>query len=100
MLRWPCLEREVIKRLAARSHAVRPGRRPGLLVGWAARKSTGGNARHVDRFPPIPESGTLYRMAGPQVVAAIVGQQRPDKALKSTQARATRVMAKSGYHKS
>ena len=51
------------------------------------------------RFLPIPESNTLYEMVGTQLASVIVGQKKPEDALKDMQAQATKIMTKGGYYK-
>ncbi len=53
----------------------------------------------ADRFLPIPESNTLYETVGTQVAAVIIGQKKPDEALKEMQTQAKRIMTKAGYYK-
>jgi ABC-type glycerol-3-phosphate transport system substrate-binding protein len=52
------------------------------------------------RFLPIPESNTLYEMVGTQLASVIVGQKKPEDALKDMQSQATKIMTKGGYYKS
>ena len=55
---------------------------------------------HAHRFLPIPESNILYETVGTDVAAVVIGDKKPDQALKDMQAHTTRIMAKAGYYKS
>jgi ABC-type glycerol-3-phosphate transport system substrate-binding protein len=50
-------------------------------------------------YMPIPETTSLYEMAGTEVSSAVTGVKSPEQALKDMQAGATKIMAKSGYYK-
>ena len=51
------------------------------------------------RFLPIPELNMLYEMVGTHLASVVVGQKKPEDALKDMQAQATKIMTKGGYYK-
>lgn len=51
------------------------------------------------RFPPIPESGSLYELVGNEISAVATAGKSPDQALKDMQAAVTKRMREDGYYR-